>query len=298
MVRAISGKNARTPVYHLKTDAGKAETTEEIVETLANTYQKQSSVKNHSPTFQHEKEQKEKANLNFTSHRNNTEPYNKKFSMKDLRKAIKQAKNTAVGIDQIHYELLKHLTPSALRVLLTILNKIWTEGTFPELWRHAVIIPIPKPNKDHTIPSNYRPISLTSCLCKTMERMVNCRLVWYLEKFGHLSIFQCGFRKNRNTVDHLIRLETYIREAYKSNQQCVAVFFDLEKAYDTTWRYGIMKDLHKANLRGHMTTFIGNFLKKQTVSSTHWIHTLRDTYSRDGSPSGKYTVCNSICPEN
>ena len=43
----------------------------------------------------------------------------------------------------------------------------------------------------------------------------------------------------------------------------VAVFFDLEKAYDTTWKYGIMKDLHDSGLRGRLPTFIEGFLKNR-----------------------------------
>ena len=43
------------------------------------------------------------------------------------------------------------------------------------------MVPIPKPNKDLFDPTNYRPIALTSCLCKTIGRMVNDRLVWVLE---------------------------------------------------------------------------------------------------------------------
>ena len=47
-----------------------------------------------------------------------------------------------------------------------ILNKIWISADFPQQWRAATVIPIPKPNKDHTDPLSYRPIALTSCLCK------------------------------------------------------------------------------------------------------------------------------------
>ena len=45
----------------------------------------------------------------------------------------------------------------------------------------------------------------------------------------------------------------------------VAVFFDLEKAYDTTWRYDILKDMHKLGLRGRLPTFIENFLADSTM---------------------------------
>ncbi len=63
------------------------------------------------------------------------------------------------------------------------------------------------------------------------------------------------------TTDHLVRLESFVREAFVQRQHAVAVFFDLEKAYDATWKYGIMKDLHNAGLRGRLPTFIDGFLK-------------------------------------
>ena len=90
--------------------------------------------------------------------------------------------------------------------------------------------------------------------------MVNERLVWCLEKNGLLAKQQCGYRANRSTVDHLIRLETFIRDAFIQNQHLVAVFFDLQKAYDTTWKHGIVKDLHDMGLRGNLPIIIGNFL--------------------------------------
>ena len=187
LVKSMSGKSARSPVHHLVKGNGLAETEEEIAETLAETFEQHSSFNNQSKEFIYHKTPAEKVKLNFKSNRNNTECYNKIFSMKDLRKAIKRSKRTATGDDNIHYELLKHLPASALYILLQILNKLWTDGTFPDIWKLSIIIPIPKPNKDHSIPSNYRPIALTSCLCKTMERMINDRLLWYLEIEGNLS---------------------------------------------------------------------------------------------------------------
>ena len=94
-----------------------------------------------------------------------------------------------------------------------------------------------------------------------MERIINDRLVWYLEKSKLITPVQCGFRKHRSTTDHLVRLESFVREAFIQRQHAVAVFFDLEKAYDTTWKYGIMKDLHNAGLRGRLPLFIEGFLK-------------------------------------
>ena len=111
----------------------------------------------------------------------------------------------------------------------------------------------------HFNPLNYRPIALTSCICKTVERMVNERLVWYLAKNGLLAKQQCDYRANRSTVDHLIRMETFIRDAFIQNQHLIAVFLNLQKAYDTTWKHGIQQDLHDMDLRGNLPIFIGNF---------------------------------------
>ena len=77
--------------------------------------------------------------------------------------------------------------------------------------------------------------------------MVNDRLVWYLEKHKLITNSQSGFRKQRGTVDHLIRFETFIREVFIKKKHVVSVFFDLESAYDTTWKYGIfMTSIHLA----------------------------------------------------
>ena len=116
---------------------------------------------------------------------------------------------------------------------MDIINKTWKSDTFPESWREALIISIPKPGKDHFNSLSYRPIALTICICKTVERMVNERFVWYFEKNCLLAKQQCGYRSNRSTVDHLVHIETFIRDVFIHNQHLVAVFFDLQKVYDT-----------------------------------------------------------------
>ena len=98
------------------------------------------------------KKQEEKIKLNFTS--SNTEEYNSLFNITELKDAIAVSKDTATGPDDIHYQMLKQLPETALDTLLHIFNGIWTTGVFPESWRLATIIPIPKPGKDHAEPTN------------------------------------------------------------------------------------------------------------------------------------------------
>ena len=203
----------------------------------------------------------EKKKINFSS--SDDEYHNREFALDELKSSLTRAHDTAEGPDRIHYQLLKHLPPESLSLLLDIFNYIWQSGDFPDCWSEATIIPIPKPGKDHSDPNNYRPIALTSCVCKTLERMINDRLVWYLECNNILTDIQCGFRKRRSTIDHLVRLESYIRDAFLNKQEVVSVFFDLEKANDARWKYGILQDLHEAGLRGRVPQFISKFLENR-----------------------------------
>ena len=261
MIRKISGKNSSGPIKHLSKNHVNATNKKDIADLLAKTFSNNSSSTHYSKQFQHIKKNAEKTKLNFKS--NNLEDYNRPFSLSELTDCIMKSHNTAVGPDEIHYEFLKKLPSYSLDFLLQAFNEVWVSGKFPTSWKQATIIPIPKPGKDNTDPSNYRPIALTSCLCKTLERMINTRLIWFLESNGLITNFQCGFRSKRSTVDHLVRLETFVREAFIKKEHLTAVFFDLEKAYDTTWKYGIMRDLSDFGLKGRLPIFIDNFLSNR-----------------------------------
>ncbi|GBM11523.1 hypothetical protein AVEN_240661-1 [Araneus ventricosus] len=90
--------------------------------------------------------------------------------------------------------------------------------------------------------------------------MINARLVYELEINGCISPYQSGFRKGRSTTDNIAFLESQIRNAFVKRNHLVSIFFDLEKAYDRTWRYGILRALSDFGFRGHLPTFIQQFL--------------------------------------
>ncbi|XP_043262640.1 uncharacterized protein LOC122403273 [Colletes gigas] len=80
--------------------------------------------------------------------------------------------------------------------------------------------------------------------------MVNRRLIALLESKQLLTKHQFGFRKQRSTTDAIVTLENAINDAFFRKHHLVAVFFDLEKAYDTTWKHGIAQSLYNWGLRG------------------------------------------------
>ncbi|GBN76467.1 putative RNA-directed DNA polymerase from transposon BS [Araneus ventricosus] len=230
-----------------------------IADSIASTLAHTSSSQNYPSQILNNKTNAEKQKLNFNSRTNFS--YNSNFSFLEFQSCLASVHDSSPGPDSITYSMIKHLTPESQNALLHFYNRIWQEQYFPTLWQQAIIIPLLKPGKDPKNPSNYRPIALTCCLCKLLERMINRRLVYYLETNKFLHPFQSGFRKGRSTIDNLLALETDIRLSFLQRKHLVAIFFDIEKAYDRTWRYGILKDLHDLGLRGNLPIFNGNFLK-------------------------------------
>ncbi|XP_076660928.1 uncharacterized protein LOC143364494, partial [Halictus rubicundus] len=232
----------------------------EIAEIMADHFKNVSSDSNFPEIFQQTKSELESP-LDFNTLE--IKNYNCPFSLSEMERAIQSSRNSSPGPDNIPYEMVKRLPETGKRALLDVYNLIWETGSYPEQWCEASIIPILKAGKDRTQPSNYRPISLTCCLSKILEKMVNYRLVWTLEHLKLLSKYQCGFRKHHSTADCLTHLENIVITNFECKLHTTAVLLDLESAYDTTWRYGILQTLHKWNIRGNLPLFIKSFLKKR-----------------------------------
>ncbi|GFX38829.1 probable RNA-directed DNA polymerase from transposon X-element [Trichonephila clavipes] len=174
----------------------------EIANILGETFQSVSSAASYNSRFLEIKRQAERTPINFFTR--SFFPYNCDFTLTELKQALLQAHNTSPGPDGITYTMLRHLHPNSLANILFLFNRVWQEHCFPSSWREAIVIPILKPGKVATDPLSYRPIALTSCFCKTFERMVNTRLVYVLEKEKCISPMQSGFRKGRSTLDNLV----------------------------------------------------------------------------------------------
>ena len=107
-----------------------------------------------------------------------------------------------------------------------------------------------------------------------------------MDSDGLITNFQCGFRSKRSTVDHLVCLETFVRESFIKKEHLTAAFFDLEKAHDTSWKYGIMRDLSDFGLKSRLPHFIDNFLSNRNFK-IRVRTTLSDLQSQEeGVPQG------------
>ena len=142
----------------------------------------------------------------------------------------------APGCDDIPPAFLKELGPKGLNELLTICNLSYENADVPQVWRHAVIIPILKRGKPASEVESFRPISLTSCIVKLLERMVSARLYAMAENLNWLNNQQAGFRKGRSCEDQIVKLIQNISDGFqdKKSKRTVMALLDYSKAYDRT----------------------------------------------------------------
>lgn len=190
--------------------------------------------------------------------------YNSAFSMAELRWAVNRGRGSSDGVDRIGYPMLQHLPAAMEEYLLEVLNQVWTTGKIPQRWKEGLVVPIPKADKDPTLPANLRPITLVSCVGKTLERMVNRRLIQLLETKGVFGARQHGFRSGHGVDTYLADLEEDINAAIQEGKHTEFALLDLAKAYDTAWRTPIVANLAKWGIGGNMGRYVEDFLTNRT----------------------------------
>ncbi|KAM7284843.1 hypothetical protein ISCGN_001937 [Ixodes scapularis] len=131
--------------------------------------------------------------------------------------------------------------------------------TIPDSWKLSWVCPIPKPGKKPDCASNMRPISLTSVLCKLMERMVLARIDWIIEqKRELLHPAQTRFLKNLGTQDSLVLIREYLMNRPTQCHRQLLVAVDIKKAFDTLPHTTVAT--RKLRVRGRPLNFIKSFL--------------------------------------
>ena len=264
-INAIKGQNKNKNLSSIKTEENIIlDQKIDIANALGKNYQNISNGQNSSESFKKYREKWER-NAIFKSNPTRLEEYNVSIKLRELKNILKTSGDTAPGADGIPYILIRQLSENSIKYLLDFYNHLYMKHYFPDSWKEAIVIPILKPGKDSSKCSSYRPIALISCLSKIMEKIINKRLMWYLEKNKFINKSQCGFRKGRCTTDHLTRLTSDILEALVNNEYHISIFLDLEKAYDTVWKQIILNQLEKFKINGHLALYIQNFLEQRSI---------------------------------
>jgi hypothetical protein len=131
---------------------------------------------------------------------------------------------------------------------------------FPQQWRIATIVPIPKPKKDLKNPNNYRPISLLPGLAKVAEKVINARLNKYDKNLKLTREEQFGFRQGLDTTQQVTRIVNDIIANYNKKKVTSMTLLDIQKAFDRVWIQELIIKLYKNKIPINMVKLLQSYL--------------------------------------
>lgn len=183
----------------------------------------------------------------------------------EVKNIIKQTKlRKAPGEDNITNRHLKNLPPNYIKYLTNIFNGMLSLGHFPNKWKNAIIIMVPKPGQDGKFPQNYRPISLLNAISKIGEKIIRTRLDDELENKKIIPNEQFGFRQQHSTEGQALRLAENIYENFEKRNFTPVLFMDISKAFDKVWHDGLIVKLYNFDINQQLISLIATFLRDRT----------------------------------
>lgn len=175
-----------------------------------------------------------------------------KFRRITIEETIKEIKGINLSKSSAIENLSSRVLKDALLCLPIHLNYIFNlsidQGLFPNAWKKANVILIPKDGpKDN--PNNFRPISLLPLPGKILEKLVHQRLFSYLNENKILTDRQGGFRPDNSTTLTSSKFVMDILHAQNEGKTTAAIFVDLRKAFDTIDHRIMLKKLNTYGIR-------------------------------------------------
>ena len=167
--------------------------------------------------------------------------------------------SSSMGPDGIHPLLLKSCSSSLSYPLYKIFQDSLRQMTLPSWWKTSLVVPLFKKGS-RSDPLNYRPISLTSVCCKSLERILARSLMEYLESSLLLSEDQFSFRDGRSTEDQLLLTYDYVASAVEDSLSVFLVLFDFSKAFDVVDHRVLLQKLSLLGVASSVLGWIADFV--------------------------------------
>ena len=164
--------------------------------------------------------------------------------------------------DCISPKILKEVGLHLLEPLEQIFNLSLTSGKVPCLWKKATITALYKGEDRHDA-QNYRPVSITSQLCRLMERMLKKQIVQHLEDNNLITDEQHGFMSGRSCLSNLLLNLEIITDCYDQGIPIDQVFLDLQKAFDKVPHQRLLYKVRKMGIEGTLYNWIVSFLESR-----------------------------------
>jgi len=182
--------------------------------------------------------------------------------LRELIDGLKTRK--ACGYDNINNRLVKNLPTSMIERISSLFTSCLKIGYFPDSWKVGKVIALPKPDKERSIPSNYRPITLLSVFAKLFEKSILNLMLDHEINHKILIDQQFGFRSNHSTTQQLMRIVEFITIRFNESKSTGMVLLDIEKAFDSVWHDALLHKLMVAGVPTHLVKIVQSFLENRS----------------------------------
>ena len=194
--------------------------------------------------------------------------------------------NTSSGPDKFPAILLKRTITSVAKYLVLIMQQTINLDEIPKILTSSIVCPIFKPGKDRKEPSSYRPISLTSVIMRSFEKVIKRQLVAYFEENNLINDSQHGFRKGRSCLTQLLTHYDEILRQIEDGNQVNVLYIDFEKCFDKIDFNILLNKLKLKGVNGNAYNWIKNFLTNRTFKVKVGTEVSKEEIVRSGIPQG------------
>ena len=170
--------------------------------------------------------------------------------------------NKSPGIDKIHPRVLKEIGEIMCHPITMVYKKSVEESKLPSQWKDAEITPIYK-KEARNLPKNYRPVSLTSIICKIIEKLIVEDIINHIKTNKMNCQEQHGFTANKSTVTNLLEALNVITEAQMHGLPVDLLFLDYQKAFDTVPHQRLIRQIESFGIEGLALKWIKDFLSNR-----------------------------------
>ena len=168
----------------------------------------------------------------------------------------------APGPDGIPAKMIKAANSTFASMLNNIMQSSLESGDIPGILKLAFVTPIHK-GDSRSDPANFRPVSLTSHLIKTLERVVRKELVSYLERNQLMDVNQHGSRAGKSTLSQLLEHQDEILAALENGENFDSVYLDFSKAFDKCDHGILLHKIKRLKIKGRLGRWLQNFLTER-----------------------------------
>ena len=182
----------------------------------------------------------------------------------DVLQAISKLKNTVSRTpDEIPALYLKKVSNVLSKPLARIFNISIRTGKVPSIWKKAIVIPIFKKGIKSN-PANYRPISLTSVICRVLESIIHNKISCHLSTNNAISKCQHGFLPMRSTQTQQLNLMNDLIKHYNQTTKTEIIYLDFSKAFDSVPHQKLLYLLKSFKIAPNILAWISDYLSGRT----------------------------------